>query len=108
MRSSWRRRRRKSKRPAAYTTPAAGRPFDRDARSRGGYDDALLHRTHRMTPCRTVLALLLACLSPAFAAAPAAKPDPPLITLAERSGFTKTGRYDEVLALCDAFASTYP
>jgi hypothetical protein len=61
-----------------------------------------------MTPCRTVLALLLACLSPALAAAPAAKPDTPLTTLAERSGFTKTGRYDEVVALCDAFASTYP
>jgi hypothetical protein len=61
-----------------------------------------------MTPCRTVLALLLACLSPALAAAPATKPGTPLTTLAERSGFTKTGRYDEVLALCDAFASTYP
>src|SRR5688500_7638062 len=100
MRSSWRRRRRKSKRPAADTTPAAGRPFDREARSRGGYDGAPLHRTHRMTPCRPVLALLLACLSPAFAAAPTATPDTPLTTLAERSGFAKTGRYDEVVALC--------
>ena len=61
-----------------------------------------------MTPCRPVFALLLACLSPAFAAAPVAKPDTSLATLAERSGFTKTGRYDEVMALCDAFASTYP
>ena len=61
-----------------------------------------------MTPRRPVFALLLACLSPAFAAAPVAKPDTPLATLAERSGFTKTGRYDEVMALCDAFASTYP
>ncbi|MCC4604660.1 M14 family metallopeptidase [Xanthomonas campestris] len=32
----------------------------------------------------------------------------PLTSVAERSGFTQTGRYDEVVALCDAFAQRYP
>src|SRR5690606_16257032 len=32
----------------------------------------------------------------------------PLTTVSERSGFLKTGRYDEVIALCDAFAARYP
>ena len=31
-----------------------------------------------------------------------------LTTLSERSGFQKTGRYDEVIALCGAFAKAYP
>jgi hypothetical protein len=39
---------------------------------------------------------------PAFAA------DPALSTIAERSGYLKTGRYDEVIALCNAFAKAYP
>ena len=34
--------------------------------------------------------------------------NPALSTVAERSGFLKTGRYEEVLALCDAFAKAYP
>ena len=29
-------------------------------------------------------------------------------TVAERSGFVRTGRYEEVVALCDAFAARYP
>jgi hypothetical protein len=33
---------------------------------------------------------------------------PSLTTTAEQSGFTKTGRYDEVLALCRAFQEAYP
>ncbi|PJK04645.1 peptidase M14 [Lysobacteraceae bacterium NML71-0210] len=33
---------------------------------------------------------------------------PPLSTHAERSGFTQTGRYAEVIALCERFAQTYP
>ena len=50
---------------------------------------------------------LLACqlsigMPPAFAA------DPALTTHAVRSGFRQTGRYDEVIALCDAFQSAYP
>jgi len=50
---------------------------------------------------------LLACpllmgTSPAFARSVA------LTTTAERSGFKQTGRYDEVIALCDAFEQAYP
>ncbi|MBP8098103.1 MAG: M14 family metallopeptidase [Arenimonas sp.] len=48
------------------------------------------------------LALLLDVSSPAWAA-----PDP-LRTIAEQSGFTKTGRYDEVIALCASFQKAYP
>jgi hypothetical protein len=48
------------------------------------------------------LALSLGILAPAFAASE------PLATLAERSGFLKTGRYDEVVALCAKFQAAYP
>ena len=41
---------------------------------------------------------LLVLALPAFAA------DTALTTTAERSGFRQTGRYDEVIALCDGFA----
>lgn len=51
--------------------------------------------------------LLLAALLTALPAA-AATPDATLTTVSERSGFLKTGRYDEVIALCDAFAKRYP
>jgi len=47
------------------------------------------------------LALLLANV-----AAHAARPD--LSTLAERSGYRQTGRYDEVIALCEAYQRAYP
>ncbi|MFO3707127.1 M14 family metallopeptidase [Xanthomonas codiaei] len=51
---------------------------------------------------RLALGLLLSTsVSTALAAAP-------LTSVAERSGFTQTGRYDEVVALCDAFAQRYP
>src|SRR5690606_21042765 len=46
--------------------------------------------------------LLLAC------AVPAAHAAHPLATHAERTGYAETGRYDEVAALCNAFASTHP
>jgi hypothetical protein len=50
------------------------------------------------------LALTTALIAPvATAAAPQA-----LSTVSERSGFVKTGRYDEVVALCKAFAQRYP
>lgn len=49
---------------------------------------------------RTLLAALLAFVPLAHAQAP-------LTTAAERSGFARTGRYDEVLALCDAFARAH-
>jgi hypothetical protein len=51
--------------------------------------------------------LLATSLSVAMNAnAQAAVPD--LTTVSERSGFLKTGRYDEVIALCAAFQQHYP
>jgi hypothetical protein len=60
----------------------------------------------RMRPallsCSLMLALVAAaCVHPAHAATD-------LSTTAERSGYARTGRYDEVIALCDAFARRYP
>jgi len=49
--------------------------------------------------------LSTAMLAPAGLAIAA---DPALTTVAERSGFTKTGRYDEVVALCDAYQRRWP
>lgn len=50
----------------------------------------------------TLVVLLIASTwTPAHAASD-------LTTVAERSGFLKTGRYDEVIALCDGFAKRYP
>src|SRR5690554_645408 len=64
------------------------------------------------------LALLLAAMPTALAAgstpAPRAAGEADtahasaLTTVAERSGFVRTGRYDEVPALCDAFAAAHP
>ena len=45
---------------------------------------------------------LSACMLPAVAA------DASLATHAERSGYRETGRYEEVVALCDAFQRAYP
>ena len=53
--------------------------------------------------CTGAFAALLA-----FAPAPASAAEPALTTLAERSGFARTGRYDEVIALCAAFEQRYP
>src|SRR5688572_6063245 len=52
-------------------------------------------------------ALLLALTLPAAAQNPTPAASD-LTTVAERSGFVETGRYDEVLSLCDAFAKRYP
>jgi hypothetical protein len=49
-------------------------------------------------------ALLLALLG----TVPAAFSAPALTTVSERSGFLHTGRYDEVIALCDRFQAAYP
>jgi len=57
-------------------------------------------------PRPLLLAALLACTAPAAFNAVAA--DPSLTTVAERSVFIRTGRYDEVITLCDAFAKAYP
>jgi hypothetical protein len=52
---------------------------------------------------------LLASLLALGAVAPAsAAGQPDLTTVSERSGFLKTGRYDEVVALCHAFQQAYP
>lgn len=53
-----------------------------------------------------LLSLALILLS-AFASAPS-RGETDLSTVAERSGFVKTGRHAEVIALCDAFAQRYP
>src|SRR5690606_5331218 len=52
---------------------------------------------------KSALAALLALLAPLTAAAQA-----PLATLAEQSGFVKTGRYAETVELCAAFARRHP
>jgi hypothetical protein len=56
----------------------------------------------RPAPLVAALLALLAVSASAIAA------DPALTTLSERSGFLKTGRYDEVIALCDAFQRRHP
>jgi hypothetical protein len=38
----------------------------------------------------------------------AAISDPKLVSVAEKSGFVRTGRYDDAIALCDAFARAFP
>jgi len=38
----------------------------------------------------------------------AAVSEAPLTTVAERSGWTETGRYDEVIQLCSSFQKAYP
>jgi hypothetical protein len=43
-----------------------------------------------------------------LAAAATAQARPDLTTVAERSGWQRTGRYDEVLRLCDGFVKAYP
>lgn len=53
---------------------------------------------------RHLLALVL--LTTLSSVAMAAKPD--LTTVAERSGYRQTGRYDEVIALCDAYQHAWP
>ena len=53
---------------------------------------------------RTLLLTALLAILPSFAFAS----DDALTTLSERGGFVRTGRYDEVIALCDAFARRYP
>ena len=55
-------------------------------------------------PSLALLVLALSCLGSTAAAAPTQ----PLTTVAERSGFRQTGRYDEVVALCERFERAYP
>ncbi len=53
------------------------------------------------------LRCLASCLLLAAFTATAAAPDA-LVTHAERSGFAETGRYDETIALCEAFQRAHP
>jgi hypothetical protein len=53
-----------------------------------------------------ILLSLLATTSLTYSSLSHAAPD--LVTVSERSGFTATGRYDEVIALCGAFQQAYP
>ncbi|MGH8208640.1 MAG: hypothetical protein ACREU6_03440, partial [Steroidobacteraceae bacterium] len=46
----------------------------------------------------------LACFAPVHSYAAAAAPDAALETVAERSKFLRTGRYDVVRRICDAYA----
>lgn len=63
-----------------------------------------------MAPIRTLpaAALLAALVSTPASPAHAAPASQDLATVAERSGFVRTGRYDEVIVLCDRFAKAYP
>lgn len=57
----------------------------------------------------TMRSALLFAFAATAAAAPLAHAAPDsLATIAERSGFQNTGRYDEVVALCAAFQKAYP
>ncbi|GGC85652.1 M14 family metallopeptidase [Undibacterium terreum] len=61
---------------------------------------------------RPTLPLLIALAlnsAAAYVPAYAAESKPlPLTTVSERSGFQQTGRYDEVIQLCNTFQKTYP
>src|SRR5690606_3886024 len=59
-------------------------------------------------PASLALALLLGLAPATVPAATAAGTAASLVTESERSGFQRTGRYAEVLALCDAFAAHDP
>ncbi|HEY5612187.1 MAG TPA: M14 family metallopeptidase [Lysobacter sp.] len=61
----------------------------------------------RRLPCVALLAALSASLT-AIAGPATPQADAALTTVAERSGFIRTARYDEVVALCEAFARRYP
>jgi hypothetical protein len=53
-------------------------------------------------------ALLLAMLAAASLPTAFAHATPDLVTVSERSGFTATGHYDEVIQLCGAYQKAYP
>ena len=57
-----------------------------------------------------LLAAALFVVLPALAVLPppASAQEDPLTTVSERSGFVQTGRYAEVIELCDQFARRYP
>ena len=62
------------------------------------------HFSNQTRPCQFLHAGLLLLLNVLACSASAA----PLATVAERSGFERTGRYEEVQTLCRSFAQRYP
>lgn len=59
----------------------------------------------KLLPLTLTSLLALCAVAPALSAAPVA---PALTTVSEQSGFLKTGRYAETVALCQAFQQAYP
>ena len=62
---------------------------------------------HLLRPAALTLALACAIACAVTAPGTALTAADALTTTAERSGFQKTGRYDEVIELCDAFAKAH-
>ncbi|WP_334179841.1 M14 family metallopeptidase [Pseudoxanthomonas sp.] len=62
----------------------------------------------RLCPVQEFTVLRPLCATLLLALIPLANAQSPLTTVSERSGFIETGRYEEVTALCDAFARQYP
>ncbi|HEU4408853.1 MAG TPA: M14 family zinc carboxypeptidase [Polyangiaceae bacterium] len=61
----------------------------------------------RTAPPRLALAGLLA-LGPAACAAPPRRPPPDLASVAARTNYAETGRYDEVVRLCAGYERAFP
>ena len=59
-------------------------------------------------PARIAVLALVVLLAVTARPVIAATPAPSLTTIAERSGNTRTGRYDEVVRLCGAYARRWP
>jgi hypothetical protein len=57
---------------------------------------------------RSALLFAFAAAAPLASVHAASAPANPLSTVAERSGFQRTGHYDEVIALCAQFQKAYP
>lgn len=74
-------------------------------RTNRGTMPGLLQTHTAMRPALSLASLLLVLTAPLATPAHAADD---LTTVAERSGYARTGRYDEVIALCSAFAEHYP
>lgn len=64
-----------------------------------------MHLNNSLVHIKRLLLIASGVYSSASLAAPAT---PDLSTFAERSGYTQTGRYDEVARLCHGYAKAYP
>src|ERR1700680_1448277 len=63
---------------------------------------------HTMNLQRLLCAASLAAISGSASAAAGATTADPLARVAERSGYTRTGRYEEVERLCTAYQAKWP